>query len=71
VEEDFRLVADLIHEGVQLSKEAKGLVGSPKVKDYLEFLESPDFPLKSKLEALREKVETFASAFPIPGESSQ
>ena len=69
VEEDFKMVADLIHEGVQLAKEVKGLIGSPKVKDYLEFVESADFPLRSKLEALRERVETFASAFPIPGES--
>eukprot|EP00250_Pteridium_aquilinum_P011580 c20167_g1_i1 orf=134-1717(+) len=66
-EEDFVVVADLVHEGVQLAIEAKGHVKSSKVKDYLEFVESQDFSLREKLESLCQKVESFASAFPIPG----
>lgn len=66
-EDDFITVADLIHEGVQIAIEAKSLIGSSKVKDYLELVDSQDFPLRAKLVSLQKRVESIACAFPIPG----
>ncbi|KAH7442511.1 hypothetical protein KP509_03G092000 [Ceratopteris richardii] len=66
-EGDFVTVANFINDGVQIAIEAKGLLESPKVKDYLDYVESPAFPLKERLEHLKEEVQQFASTFPIPG----
>ena len=43
-EKDFMLVAGLIHDGVRITQEAKKLVSSPKLQNFLKFITSPDFP---------------------------
>eukprot|EP00249_Psilotum_nudum_P009854 c22193_g1_i1 orf=738-2333(-) len=66
-ENDFIRVANLIHEGVQIAIEAKLHSQSMKLKDFLDSVESGDFPLNDALMALRRNVECFATQFPIPG----
>ncbi|CAJ2658723.1 unnamed protein product [Trifolium pratense] len=66
-EKEFELIADLIHEGVQISLEAKSLVSGTKVQDFTNFVLSPDFPLGDKVSDLRRRVEAFATRYPIPG----
>ncbi|MCO5614573.1 hypothetical protein L7F22_068856 [Adiantum nelumboides] len=66
-EEDFIAVANYIHEGVQIAIEAKGLLKSSKIKEFMDLVESTSFPLKERVACLQEKVHKFASAFPIPG----
>ncbi|CAL5183687.1 unnamed protein product [Lathyrus oleraceus] len=66
-EKEFELIADLIHEGVQISLEAKSLASGTKVQDFLNFAISPEFPLKDKVSDLRRKVEALATKYPIPG----
>lgn len=66
-EKDFILTAELIHEGVQITKEAKGSAPGPKVQDFLKFIESPSFPLTDGVSDLRSRVESFATQFPLPG----
>ncbi|ERN12918.1 hypothetical protein AMTR_s00050p00205910 [Amborella trichopoda] len=67
-EEDFVKAADLVHEGVGITLKAKKLVpsGSTKLKDYLELVQSLDFPLKSRTLDLR-RVEVWMSQYPLPG----
>lgn len=67
MEEDFVKVADFIHEAVGLAKKAKGQVEGTKLKDYLEYVQSPGCGIKKDIEDLRERVEKFATQFPIPG----
>lgn len=66
-EKDFTLIADLIHEGVQISLEAKSLVSGTKLQDFLKFVASPEFPLGEKVSELRRKVEALTTQYPIPG----
>ncbi|XP_061356081.1 serine hydroxymethyltransferase 3, chloroplastic [Gastrolobium bilobum] len=66
-EKEFALIADFIHEGVQISLEAKSLVSGTKVQDFLKFVASPEFPLGDKVSELRRKVEALTSQYPIPG----
>ncbi|KAK7300232.1 hypothetical protein RJT34_11072 [Clitoria ternatea] len=66
-EKDFALIADLIHEGVQISLEAKSLVSGTKLHDFLKFVTSPEFPLGDKISKLRSKVEALTTQYPIPG----
>jgi glycine hydroxymethyltransferase len=66
-EKEFELIADLIHEGVQITLEAKSLVSGTKVQDFTNFVLSPDFPLGGKVSDLRRRVEAFATRYPIPG----
>ncbi|KAJ7966455.1 Serine hydroxymethyltransferase [Quillaja saponaria] len=66
-EGEFILIADLIHEGVQITLEAKNLVSGSKLQDFMQFVSSPDFPLINQVSALRKKVENLTSRFPIPG----
>jgi len=66
-EREFELIADLIHEGVQISLEAKSLVSGTKVQDFLNFVLAPEFPLGDKVSNLRRKVEALATQYPIPG----
>lgn len=66
-EKEFELIADLIHEGVQISLEAKCLVSGTKVQDFTNFVSSPEFPLGEKVSDLRRKVEALATRYPIPG----
>ncbi|XP_027330897.1 serine hydroxymethyltransferase 3, chloroplastic isoform X2 [Abrus precatorius] len=64
---EFALIADLIHEGVQISLEAKSLVSGTKLQDFLKFVSSPEFPLGDKVSELRSKVEALTTQYPIPG----
>ncbi|KAL4333279.1 hypothetical protein GQ457_07G038780 [Hibiscus cannabinus] len=67
-EKEFTAIADFIHEGVQITIEAKGLVsGSSKIQEFLKFVASPDFPLTDKVSDLRGRVEALTTQFPIPG----
>lgn len=66
-EKDFMLVADFIHEGVKITQEAKKLVSSPKLQDFLKFITSPDFPLRDQVLDLKKRVESLATQFPLPG----
>ncbi|XP_050282144.1 serine hydroxymethyltransferase 3, chloroplastic-like isoform X2 [Quercus robur] len=44
-EKEFVPTADFIHEGVQITLEAKRLVSGSKLQDFLKFVAAPDFPL--------------------------
>ncbi|MBA0722900.1 hypothetical protein Golax_003534 [Gossypium laxum] len=66
-EKEFTAIADFIHEGVQITIEAKGLASGSKVQEFLKFVSSPDFPLRDKMSNLRSRVEALTTQFPIPG----
>ncbi|OIW14041.1 hypothetical protein TanjilG_11386 [Lupinus angustifolius] len=66
-EKEFALIADFIHEGVQISLEAKNLASGTKLQDFLKFVTSPEFPLADKVSELRRKVEALTTQYPIPG----
>ncbi|OMP06355.1 Serine hydroxymethyltransferase [Corchorus capsularis] len=66
-EKEFIAVADFIHEGVQITIEAKGLASGTKLQEFLKFVTSPDFPLMDKVSNLRNRVEALTTQFPIPG----
>ncbi|KHN47361.1 Serine hydroxymethyltransferase, mitochondrial [Glycine soja] len=66
-EKEFSLIADFIHEGVQISLEAKSLVSGTKLQDFLKFVTSSEFPLGEKVSELRRKVEALTTQYPIPG----
>ncbi|KAE9591362.1 putative glycine hydroxymethyltransferase [Lupinus albus] len=66
-EKEFALIADFIHEGVQISLEAKSLAPGTKLQDFMKFISSPEFPLGDKITELRRKVEALTSQYPIPG----
>lgn len=63
-EKDFHEVVNFIDEAVQIAAEAKSK--TDKLKDYKEFLEK-DEGIKNKMNALKKRVEEFASKFPMPG----
>jgi len=65
-EKEFELIADLIHEGVRVSLEAKCLVSGTKVQDFTNFVLSPQFPVGDEVSDLRRKVEALATQYPIP-----
>ncbi|CAN6911742.1 unnamed protein product [Brassica oleracea] len=69
-EKDFVVVADLIKEGVEITMGAKKLVSGTKLGEFTKLVTSPEFPLREKVESLKERVESFTSRFPIPGSSS-
>lgn len=66
-EKEFALIADFIHEGVQISLEAKSLAPGTKLQDFMNFVLSPEFPLVDKVSELRRKVEALTTQYPIPG----
>lgn len=66
-EKEFVAIADFIHEGVQITLEAKQLVSGSKLQDFLKFVASPDFSLMDKVLDLRRRVEALTTQFPIPG----
>ncbi|RRT33327.1 hypothetical protein B296_00053284 [Ensete ventricosum] len=66
-ENDFEAVADFIHEGVQIALRAKACVKGTKLKDYMDYVESPDFSLKESVSELKKKVESLTNQFPMPG----
>ncbi|KAE8675808.1 Serine hydroxymethyltransferase [Hibiscus syriacus] len=67
-EKKFIAIADFIHEGVQITIDAKGLVSrSSKLQEFLKFVVAPEFPLTDKVSNLRSRVEELTTRFPIPG----
>ena len=66
-EKEFVLIADLIHEGVQITLEAKRLAPGSKLQDFMKFVSSPEFPLTDKVSELRKRVEALTTQYPIPG----
>lgn len=67
MEKEFEATADSIHEGVQITLEAKSLAKGTKLQDFMKLVESPDFPLMEKVMSLRKRVEDVTTKFPIPG----
>mmetsp|Transcript_10093 Transcript_10093/g.11587 ORF Transcript_10093/g.11587 Transcript_10093/m.11587 type:complete len:502 (+) Transcript_10093:164-1669(+) len=65
-EDDFRKVADLMHEGVQVTIDIKNSLKSKKLKDFKEHL-AADPESHEGINKLREKVEEFAQGFPTVG----
>ncbi|KAK0571119.1 hypothetical protein LWI29_011431 [Acer saccharum] len=65
-EKEFIAVADFIHEGVQITHEAKQSVKGSKLQDFIKFVTSPNFSLLDKVSDLRGRVEALTTQFPIP-----
>ena len=66
-EREFIATADFIHEGVQITLEAKKSVSGSKLQDFMKFVGSPDFPLMDQVSDLRRRVEALTTQFPMPG----
>ncbi|XP_075495699.1 serine hydroxymethyltransferase 3, chloroplastic-like isoform X1 [Primulina tabacum] len=66
-ENEFIAAADFIHEGVQITLEAKKSVTGSKLQDFMKFVTSPSFPLIDKVMDLQKRVETLTTQFPLPG----
>lgn len=66
-ENEFISVADFIHEGVQITLEAKKSVSGSKLQDFMKFVTSPSFPLVDRVADLQRRVEALTTQFPIPG----
>ncbi|XP_012257447.1 serine hydroxymethyltransferase isoform X2 [Athalia rosae] len=64
-EADIDRVVHFIHSGIELAKEVTAISG-PKLVEYKRILETHE-TIKPKVAALRNKVEEFASQFPLPG----
>jgi glycine hydroxymethyltransferase len=61
VESDFDQIAQFLHEALEITLKIQAVTG-PKLKDFIPALETD-----ADLDALRIKVNNFASAFPMPG----
>ncbi|KAK6135564.1 hypothetical protein DH2020_030672 [Rehmannia glutinosa] len=66
-EDEFIQVADFIHEGVQITLEAKKSATGSKLQEFMKFVTSPGFPLMDRVLDLQRRVEALTSQFPIPG----
>ncbi|KAI3687846.1 hypothetical protein L1987_81549 [Smallanthus sonchifolius] len=66
-EKEFTCIAELIHEGVQLTREVKQAVSGSKLQDFMKFVASSDFSFTDKVSDLRNRVEALTTQFPIPG----
>ncbi|KAK9052407.1 hypothetical protein SSX86_029036 [Deinandra increscens subsp. villosa] len=66
-EKEFTYIAELIHEGVQLTREVKQAVSGSKLQDFMKFVASSDFGFPDKISDLRKRVEALTTQFPIPG----
>ncbi|OWM75557.1 hypothetical protein CDL15_Pgr021721 [Punica granatum] len=66
-EKEFKATADFIHEGIQITLEAKKSAQGSKLQDFMKHITSPDFPLKENLSDLRRRVEALTTQFPLPG----
>ncbi|KAL0297231.1 UNVERIFIED_CONTAM: Serine hydroxymethyltransferase 3, chloroplastic [Sesamum radiatum] len=65
---EFIAVADFIHEGVQITREAKKSVSGSKLQDFMKFVTSPDFLLTGRVLDLQRRVEALTTQFPLPGQ---
>ncbi|KAL7164548.1 hypothetical protein ACSBR2_040450 [Camellia fascicularis] len=66
-EKEFIATADLIHEGVQITLDAKRSVSGSKLQDFMKFVGSPYFSLMDRVSDLRRRVEDLTTQFPLPG----
>ncbi|KAA0062919.1 serine hydroxymethyltransferase 3 [Cucumis melo var. makuwa] len=66
-EREFAAVANFIHEGVKITFDAKPLVPGPKLREFLKFVTTFDFPLIDRVSDLRSSVKALTTQFPIPG----
>ncbi|XP_020823028.1 LOW QUALITY PROTEIN: serine hydroxymethyltransferase, cytosolic [Phascolarctos cinereus] len=67
LEKDFHKVAHFIHEGIELTLHIqKDLGPQATMKEFKEKL-SGDAKYQGVIKAIREKVESFAAVFPLPG----
>lgn len=64
-------VADLVHAGVELARKASASCGGSKLKDFLEYVESPEFKERADVDQLRSEVADLATQFPLPGIGTQ
>ncbi|XP_069338047.1 serine hydroxymethyltransferase, cytosolic [Eulemur rufifrons] len=65
-EKDFQKVAHFIHRGIELTLHIQDDIGArASLKEFKEKLAGDKY--QSAVRALREEVESFASAFPLPG----
>lgn len=66
-EQDFERVAEFIDRAVRIAKDIKDKTPEPaKLKDFVAFANSQG-SAREDVKALKEEVETYASAFPMPG----
>lgn len=66
-ENEFIAIADFIHEGVQITLDAKKLLSGTKLQDFMKLVTSPSFPLIDRVLDLQRRVEALTTQFPIPG----
>lgn len=66
-EKEFVAIAEFIHEGLQITLEAKRAAPGSKLQDFMKYVTCSDFCLKEKVSNLRERVEGLTTQFPIPG----
>ncbi|KAL6533993.1 Serine hydroxymethyltransferase 3, chloroplastic [Orobanche hederae] len=66
-ENDFTRVADFIHEGVQITLEAKKSVTGSKLQDFTKAVTAPGFLLTDRILDLQRRVQALTTQFPIPG----
>jgi glycine hydroxymethyltransferase len=64
-ETDMQQVANVLDEAVKIALKVQEKAGSKMIKDFVSALEAPE--IKTELESLKKKVETFARTFPMPG----
>ncbi|KAG0573473.1 hypothetical protein KC19_VG181400 [Ceratodon purpureus] len=66
-EVEFVKVADFLHEGIQIAVHAKETCPGTKIKDFLDYVESESCEQHAAIVNLRQRVEAFATQYPIPG----
>ncbi|XP_059657094.1 serine hydroxymethyltransferase 3, chloroplastic [Cornus florida] len=66
-EKEFIATADFIHEGVQITLDAKRSVSGSKLPEFMKFVASPDFSLMDRVLDLQRRVEALTTQFPLPG----
>ncbi|KAK2543666.1 Shmt1 [Columba livia] len=65
-QDDFRMVAQYIHRGIELTlRVQKDMSPKATLKEFKEKLEEEKY--QGELKALKEEVEAFAGTFPLPG----
>jgi glycine hydroxymethyltransferase len=66
-EDDFTKVAEFIHRAVEIAKACQASTPAPaKLKDFKAYMDGQG-AARSDIRQLQEEVETYASAFPMPG----
>lgn len=67
VEDDIKVVAELLHRAIQLSLELQKEAGSKLLKDFVRVASGGDGPGAQAVRVLRHDVRAFARKFPLPG----